>query len=70
VQVLKYTEEASRAHLSLIAKRLLGDPPQDAYATSVHTQLDQDRPDLDKMSYAERLQVWECRREPVGLVGG
>jgi hypothetical protein len=40
-----------------IAKRLLGDPPSEAYTSSIPTVLDKHKPELDKLSYAERLQV-------------
>jgi hypothetical protein len=51
-----YTEPSVRTELSTIAKRLLADPPAEAYA-NIPSLLDEQKPQIDRLSYSGRLQV-------------
>jgi len=53
---MAYTSPAVNGSLSIIARKLLGDPPAVAY-TTIPTVLDKRKPQLDKLTFAERLQV-------------
>ena len=55
-QEMIYTKASVQTNLSSIARRLLGDPPEEAYA-QVPTAVDSAKPVIEKLTYGERLQV-------------